>query len=158
MFPATGVQAILLMVVVLRILPDGPESAPWLSPEQRTCLVRTIEEERGGGHTDHGNPFAALLNRRVLMLAGIHVAFPLSADGLSDWLPTVVKSFGVSNLMNGFINIIPWIVSAAALWWVPRHAACTQATGNALTWHVARPSLIAAVALALIVVLAGAAS
>ena len=77
---------------------------------------------------------------------------------MSDWLPTVMKRFGVSNLMNGFINIIPWIVSAAALWCVPRHAACAQATGNALTWHVARPGLIAAVALALIVVLPGAAS
>ncbi|MDP4024056.1 MFS transporter [Methylobacterium sp. NEAU 140] len=157
-FLATGLPAVILAVIVLRILPDGPATAPWLSPEQKTWLTRTIESERAdGGHADHGNPFAALLDKRVLMLAGVYIAFPLSAYGLSYWLPTVVKSFGVSNLANGFINIIPWIITAAALWWVPRHAARTGASGNALTWHVVGPGLIAAVALALSVVLPGAA-
>ncbi len=33
-----------------------------------------------------------------------YVAFPLSAYGLSYWLPTIVQDFGVSNTANGFIN------------------------------------------------------
>jgi cyanate permease len=52
-----------------------------------------------------------------------YVAFPLSAYGLSYWLPTIVQDFGVSNTANGFINIIPWIVVALALWFNPRWAA-----------------------------------
>ena len=40
-----------------------------------------------------------------------YVAFPLSAYGLSYWLPTIVQDFGVSNTANGFINIFPGSLS-----------------------------------------------
>ena len=153
-FVATGLPALVLAVVVLRILPDGPERAPWLPAEGRAWLARELAHEReSGGQVEHANPFAALLDRRVWMLASVYVAFPLAAYGLSYWLPTVVKSFGASNTANGFINIIPWIVTALALWWVPRRAA---RSGDQV-WHVVVPGLVAAAALVLSVVLPGSA-
>lgn len=153
-FVATGLPALALAVVVLRILPDGPERAPWLSREGRDWLARTLAFEReAGGQVEHGNPFAALLDRRVWMLASVYIAFPLAAYGLSYWLPTVVRSFDVSNTLNGLINIIPWVVTAFALWWVPRRAA---RSGDQV-WHVVVPGLVAAAALVLSVVLPGAA-
>ncbi len=80
-FLATGLPALLLAVVVLIVLPDGPAAARWLAPAQRDWLVRTLEAERqDGGLTEHGNPFAALLDRRVQMLACVYIAFP--------WRPT----------------------------------------------------------------------
>ncbi|KNY20097.1 MFS transporter [Methylobacterium sp. ARG-1] len=155
-FLATGAPAILMTAIVLLILPNGPETAPWLSQDQRAWLAQTLRAEReGGGLVDHGNPFAALLDKRVLMLAGVYVSLPLAAYGLGYWLPTVVKGFGVSNLTNGFLNIIPWAATAVALWWVPRHAARTGAQGNALTWHVVGPALVGATGLALSVILPG---
>ena len=155
-FLATGAPAILMTAVVLLILPNGPETAPWLSQDQRAWLAQTLRAEReSGGLVDHGNPFAALLDKRVLMLAGVYVSLPLAAYGLGYWLPTVVKGFGVSNLTNGFLNIIPWAATAVALWWVPRHAARTGAQGNALTWHVVGPALVGATGLALSVILPG---
>jgi hypothetical protein len=42
-------------------------------------------------HTEHANPFRALLDKRVILLALLYVGFPLAAYGLSYWLPTVVK-------------------------------------------------------------------
>jgi MFS family permease len=155
-FLATGAPAIVMTAVVLLILPNGPEAAPWLSQDQRDWLAQTLRAEReGGGLVDHGNPFAALLDKRVLMLAGVYVSLPLAAYGLGYWRPTVVKGFGVSNLTNGFLNIIPWAATAVALWWVPRHAARTGAQGNALTWHVVGPALVGAAGLALSVILPG---
>ena len=155
-FLATGAPAIVMTAIVLLVLPNGPETAPWLSQDQRDWLARTLRAEReGGGLVDHGNPFAALLDKRVLMLAGVYVSLPLAAYGLGYWLPTVVKGFGVSNLTNGFLNIIPWVATAVALWWVPRHAARTNAQGNALTWHVVGPALVGATGLALSVILPG---
>ncbi|MCJ2056607.1 MFS transporter [Methylobacterium sp. J-048] len=155
-FLATGAPAIVMTAIVLLILPNGPETAPWLSQDQRDWLARTLRAEREGGSlVDHGNPFAALLDKRVLMLAGVYVSLPLAAYGLGYWLPTVVKGFGVSNLTNGFLNIIPWVATAVALWWVPRHAARTGAQGNALTWHVVGPALVGATGLALSVILPG---
>ena len=86
---------------------------------------------------DHANPFKALLDRRVLLLALLFVAFPLAAYGLSYWLPTVVKGFGVSNTANGLLNIIPWTLVALALWWNPRHAerSARQESEKAATVH-----------------------
>lgn len=150
-FLATGLPAVLLAAIVFVILPSRPEDAPWLDPEGRRWLSETLAREAGQGHTEHGNPFAALLDRRVLLLATLYVGFPLAAYGLSYWLPTVVKGFGVSNTVNGFVNIIPWIVVALALWWVPRNAART----GEQTWHIVGPALIAALALVASVVVPG---
>jgi nitrate/nitrite transporter NarK len=86
------------------------------------------------------------------MLAGLYIGMPLGAYGLSYWLPTIVKSFGVSNTTNGLINIIPWICVAVALWLVPRHAA----RHGASAWHIAGPVLLGAIALSLSVIVPGA--
>lgn len=151
-FVATGVPAVLLAAVVLVVLPNGPEGAPWLDRAGKDWLAGELARERAGaGMVDHANPFRALLDRRVLLLALLFVAFPLAAYGLSYWLPTVVKGFGVSNTANGFLNIIPWVAVALALWWVPRHAARTGET----TWHIVVPALVGATCLILSVVVPG---
>ncbi len=149
-FIATGVPAVLLAFVVFFILPDRPEKAPWLGADEKRWLADTLAREAATTpHTDHSNPFRVLADTRVVLLALLYVAFPLAAYGLSYWLPTVVKGFGVSNTMNGVINIIPWICVGFALWWVPRHAARTGET----TWHIAGPALVGALGLVLSVVL-----
>jgi MFS family permease len=151
-FVATGIPAVLLAVYVLLVLPARPENATWLDPEGKAWLRAELDLERSAaGVVDHPNPFRALLDRRVLLLALLFVAFPLSAYGLSYWLPTVVKGFGVSNTVNGLLNIIPWVAVAFALWWTPRHAVRT----GEKTWHIVVPALIGAAALILSVVLPG---
>lgn len=150
-FLATGVPAVLMTPYVLWKLPNGPEHAPWLAPEQKAWLAQTLASEHGGADIGHAGAWKAILDPRVLLLAGLYVGMPLGAYGLSYWLPTIVKAFGVSNTFNGLINIIPWILVAAALWWVPRHAARRGFT----VWHVAGPPLVAAVALVLSVIVPG---
>jgi hypothetical protein len=44
-----------------------------------------------------------LLDRRVALIAVFYISLPLGAYGLSYWLPTVVKGFGVTNTVNGFL-------------------------------------------------------
>jgi MFS family permease len=150
-FLATGLPAVLMTPYVLWKLPNGPEKAPWLEPDQKAWLAQTLASEHGGAEISHAGAWKAMLDPRVLLLAGLYIGMPLGAYGLSYWLPTIVKAFGVSNTLNGLINIIPWVLVAAALWFVPRHAARRGFT----VWHVAGPPLIAAVALILSVVVPG---
>jgi len=148
-FIATGIPALLLVPVVLRFLPRGPQDAPWLSQPQKDWLAARLRAE--GGETGHGNPLAALADRRVLMLCGAYVGFPLAAYGLSYWLPTIVRGFGVGNTTNGLLNILPWTCVAFALWWVPRLAA-----GRAeQRWFVAGPALIGALFLVIATLVPG---
>jgi MFS family permease len=148
-FVATGIPPVLLTPYVLWKLPSTPQVAAWLSAPQKAWLARELDD--GQGTQDHGSPWRALLDPRVLLLAVCYLGMPLGAYGLSYWLPTIVKGFGASNIQNGLINVIPWILVGVALWWVPRHAARTGAT----PWHVAGPMLLGAVSLVLSVLVPG---
>ncbi len=154
-FLATGIPALLLVPAVLRWLPRGPEEAPWLSTAEKAWLAATLAAERAAaGIVAHGNPLRALADLRVLMLCGAYLGFPLAAYGLSYWLPTIVRGFGVTNTANGFLNVIPWLLVALALWWVPRHAARFADP----RWHIVAPALIGAAALVASVIVPGAAA
>ena len=143
-FLATGVPAVLMGVVTWFVLADGPETARFLSPAQKAWLRDTIAaEDRAGGKVAHANPLSALTDGRVLLLASTFVGFPLAAYVLSYWLPTVVKGFGVSNTTNGFINVLPWLLTGVALWWLPRHS---ERVGEK-TWHIVLPVALGAACL-----------
>lgn len=151
-FLATGVPAVLMGFAVLFALPDGPDTAPFYNEAQRAWLREALAaDDRRMIKTDHANPLAALADGRVMLLAFTYVGFPLAAYGLSYWLPTIVKGFGVSNTANGFINILPWVCAGFALWWVPRHS---EQTGEK-TLHIVVPVAIGAVCLALSAMVSG---
>ncbi|MCD7108106.1 MFS transporter [Rhizobium sp. DKSPLA3] len=121
-FLATGIPAIIAGVVTLFYLVDRPEKATFLSAEEKAWLRDTLAAENAGMSDQAGNGFKALVNPQVLLMALCYIGFPLAAYGLSYWLPTIVREFGVSNTVNGFINIIPWLLVAISLWAVPAMA------------------------------------
>jgi MFS family permease len=151
-FVATGIPAVLLAPYVLWKLPSRPQDAAWLPAEQKAWLAGVLDKERDEtpAHA-HESPWRAILDPRVLLLALLYVGMPLGAYGLSYWLPTIVKGFGVTNTVNGMINVIPWIFVGFALWAVPRHAH----RHGASMWHIAGPVLIGAAALVLSVIVPG---
>jgi MFS family permease len=151
-FLVTGVPAIVAGIVTLFYLHDLPEEAPFLDPDEKSWLKATLaEEDRAASKTRHSNPFAALLDKRVLFMALWYVSLPLGAYGISYWLPTIVKGFGVSNITNGLINIIPWTLVALALWGTPKLAG---RSGSVAVW-IAGPALFGALCLLLSVYLPG---
>jgi MFS family permease len=142
-FLVTGLPAILLVPVVLRFLPRGPAEARWLSDPQKHWLAATLDAERGVEAIGHGSLLRVLRDPRVLMLCAAYLGFPLAAYGLSYWLPTIVRGFGVSNTANGLLNVIPWTLVGLALWAVPRHAARFRDQ----RWHIVVPALVGAACL-----------
>ncbi len=152
-FVATGVPAVLFAPVAFIFLPKSPADARWLSDEGKAWLSKTLAAEHAAtGAVDHANPFKVMADPRVLLICLMYIGLPLAAYGLSYWLPTIVKSFGVSNTVNGFINVIPWLFVALALWWNPRHSAKT----GEKTWHMVVPCMVGAVCLIASVVAPGA--
>ncbi|MCW4463845.1 MFS transporter [Sphingomonas sp. BT-65] len=149
-FIVTGIPAVALVPAVLRWLPDGPAAARWLPDAGKQWLARELASEQRPDL--HANPLRALRDPRVLALCAAFAGFPLAAYGLSYWLPTIVRGFGVSNGANGLLNVIPWICVAAALWWLPRRAAGKPGQ----RWYIAIPALVAAAALVAATLLPGA--
>jgi len=144
-FLVTGVPAIIAGIITLFYLPDLPSKASFLSDTEKAWLKDRLAAENSGMGQNASDGFRALINPRVLLMALCYVGFPLAAYGLSYWLPTIVKNFGVSNMTNGFLNIIPWLLVAIALYAVP--AAAAKATLK--TPFIVIPALVGAVCLVL---------
>jgi sugar phosphate permease len=144
-FLATGVPAVIAGIVTLFYLDDTPDKAKFLSADEKKWLSDRLARENSGMEEQADNGMKALVNPTVLLMALCYVGFPLAAYGLSYWLPTIVKGFGVSNTVNGFINIIPWMVVAVALWVVPTAADKTENK----TPYIAGPAFVGAICLAL---------
>lgn len=117
-FVVTGAAPIILTFIVWKYLPSSPAEAKFLSPAERTWLTERLAAEKEATVTE-GNPYAALVDWRVLGFALIYMMMSTSLYGVSYWLPTVVKGFGVSSSVNGLLNTIPWAFSACMLAWLP---------------------------------------
>ena len=144
-FLVTGIPAIIAGIITLFYLPDLPSKATFLSDTEKSWLKDRLATENSSMEQNASDGFRALINPRVLLMALCYVGFPLAAYGLSYWLPTIVKNFGVSNTTNGFLNIIPWLLVAVALYVVP--AAADKATSK--TPFIVIPALVGAACLVL---------
>ena len=142
-FLATGIPAVIAGIVTFFYLEDTPEKAKFLSQAEKDWLRDRLASENAGMEEHSEDGFKALINPRVLFMALCYVGFPLAAYGLSYWLPTIVKGFGVSNTTNGFIHIIPWVIVAVALYAVPSAAD----RGKTKTPYIVIPALVGAASL-----------
>jgi sugar phosphate permease len=144
-FLATGIPAVLAGIVTYFYLDDTPDKAKFLTEPEKQWLRDRLAKENAGMDEHADNGFKALINPRVLLMSLCYVGFPLAAYGLSYWLPTIVQGFGVSNTVNGFINIIPWLIVALALWIVPTMADRTENK----TPYIVGPAFVGALCLVL---------
>jgi len=144
-FLATGIPAVIAGFVTLFYLSDRPEQAKFLSLQEKGWLKDRLALENSGMEANAGNGFKALINPRVLLMSACYIGFPLAAYGLSYWLPTIVKGFGVSNTANGFLNIIPWVLVGIALYVIPARADKAPAK----TPYIVIPAAIGAICLVL---------
>lgn len=92
MFLAEGIPTVLLGLIVLRFLPNGPDEAGWLQPEERTWLRGALEQENRI-KSEHGEYTTrqALTNDKVWLLAVIYFGIVTSLYGVSLWLPLIIE-------------------------------------------------------------------
>lgn len=146
LFLLEGLPAIVMALVVLVFLTDKPEAADWMSADQRTWLIRTLEAERAAVPVDRSNAFASFRLGRIWLLAFIYFSLNTTAYGISLWLPKIIRSFsGISTFRLGLVSTIPYILTVIAMVWSARHS---DRTGER-RWHVAIAAFCGAIALAL---------
>ncbi|MCV6904055.1 MAG: MFS transporter [Achromobacter xylosoxidans] len=145
LFVVSGLPAVLLCLPTLRILPESPAHAKWLAAPDRAWIERELAADAVTHRLQpHGNPLKALRDKRVLLLALLFLPFPLAIYGLSMWLPTIIKQFGVSDVTTGFLSAVPYLFAVVGLLVVPRHS---DRKGERY-WHIAIVSAVAAATMA----------
>ncbi|HEY1934948.1 MAG TPA: MFS transporter [Acetobacteraceae bacterium] len=141
-----GIPCIVFGVLMLFMLTETPDEATWLSTEQRDWLTRQLAEEiavRGDGSQEP--PWWKLvIDIRVICYGLAFFGVTAGSYGLSFWLPQIVKAFGVSNLVTGFIVAIPFGFGCAATIVWARHSDRRQER----IYHTALPAFLSAAGLA----------
>ena len=117
-FIATGLPAVLVAVAVFKLLPASYREARFLSEPEKRIVAAALEREKPE-HAEHAQPWKALLDSRVMLFAATYMLMSTSLYGVTYWLPTIVKSFGVSNSTNGVLSMLPWALSVVLLVYLP---------------------------------------
>ena len=137
LFLVEGIPAGLLAFAVLKFLPDGPASAPFLSPAEKEHIAARLAAGDTAGERDL---WTALRDPRVLALGLVGLGNGAALYGSQLWLPQMIKAMGFSNLQTGFVIALPYACAMAAmiLW-----GRSSDEKGER-TWHIAIPLLIGA--------------
>jgi sugar phosphate permease len=121
LFLIEGVPAIVLGVVVMFVLIEGPADATWLAPAERAALVATLAQERrtGGDHS-----LSMVIRRgRTWLLAAIYFTIPVTSYGIGFWLPQMLRNAsGDGEFTIGLLSAIPSAAGAIAMVIVGRNS------------------------------------
>ena len=117
MFLMEGIPAIIMGAVVLIYLTDRPEIARWLSEQERSWLIGTLEQEKHGAVTESSsNPMSVFSNVNIWLLALTYFGLNTCSYGMSLFLPKMIKNiFTGSTFQIGLLTTIPYIVATISM-------------------------------------------
>jgi len=123
LFLIEAAPAVLLAVVTYFYLTDRPADAHWLAPDERAWLSGRLEGERRQREAVHDlSVWQAMLNPRVWALSLVYFGAVACLYGVGFWLPQIIKAFGLSNAMTGWVTAIPYAVGAVFMVWYGRRS------------------------------------
>ena len=142
LFLLEGLPAFLLAFAVLRLLPDSPVEADWLTVGEKDFIAARLRAQQAGTERDL---WAALRDQRVLLLSLAGFAHGAALYGTTLWLPLIVQGMGYSNLATGFLTSLPYLASAGVMvaW-----GRSSDRTGERV-WHLVFAWLLCALGLLL---------
>jgi sugar phosphate permease len=134
LFLLEGLPAVVLGLVVLRVLPERPEDASWLTAGERDALTSCLAAETLARATRAHTIKGALTSPRIWLLAVVYFTMPVASYGIGFWLPQIIKAAsGGSDVRIGLLTAIPYVVGAIGMVIVGRHSDRTDER----RWHIA---------------------
>ena len=118
-FLVTGALPILAAPLILRWLDDRPQSARFLSSEEKVRLEALVAANRQSGSATHPNIWSAMLNLQVLGLSIVYVLILTALYGVIYWSPTVIREFAANGAQTGLLSAAPYALTAALLAIIP---------------------------------------
>ncbi len=142
LFLMEGMPAFLLAFAVLKLLPDGPPNASWLTCAEKRTIAARLAADKPAGRPDC---WSALHDPRIIILGIANFTFSVAAYGIYLWLPQIVRAMGFSNAATGLVVSICFVAAIPALIVVGR----SSSKNGERIWHVALPWLLTASCLAI---------
>jgi ACS family tartrate transporter-like MFS transporter len=122
LFLIEGIPAILLGCSVFFLLAESPDTARWLTPEERSWLMQQVPSAEGTGH-GRSDMLAGLAHPAVWHLAAVYFLLVTGAYSFEFWLPAIVKRIsGGSDFQAALLSAIPYLVATVAMVLVARRS------------------------------------
>lgn len=139
LFVLECLPSLIMGVVVLMKLPNGPHDASWLSEEEKRAIATALELDRTARaemtatrHTVRDT----FRDWRVFALAVVCFCGAVPLYGVNFWMPTIIQEFGIPKgdyLRVGLLSAIPWGCAGVAMVLIGR----SSDRRNERRWHVA---------------------
>jgi D-galactonate transporter len=144
LFLLEGIPSVLVGIAVYFYLDDSIAQAPWLTDAEKRLLIDNIRRDEGT-RGDHSLK-QVFRNGRVWLMASIYFCFIMGLYGISFWLPQLVKTAGVKDVLDvGLLTMIPYALAAVAMVLASR----SSDRSGERRWHTAGAGFIGAVGLVL---------
>ena len=143
MFVLEAVPALVLGICVLLYLDDGIRSAKWLNESEKRLLETHIENE-AKTKVAHPSLRSMFADPRVWLMALIYFCCVMGQYGLTFWMPTLIKTAGITGVLNiGLFTAIPYSAAVITMLLLGR----SSDKRGERRWHLVIPMLLGAVGL-----------
>jgi ACS family tartrate transporter-like MFS transporter len=147
LFLLEGLPSVILGVLILFYLPDGPADARWLSRDERDSLRGLLDREYNEVGAAYRHSLRdGLASARVWTWGVIYFLIVVTIYGVTFFLPQIVKGLGTfSNLKIGLLSALPYLCAAITMVLVGISSDRTSER----RWHLALSAFVGAVGLVL---------
>jgi MFS family permease len=151
LFVVEGLPSVVVGLVVLAVLPDGPAKARWLNADERELISSRLEEDERAkaGLGNLSRVGEIFLDLRVWIFAVAYFGLNAGFYALNFWMPTIIQEFGIATddfLSVGLLSMIPWGTAALAMVLWSRHS---DRTGER-RWHATAAALTVVVGMVML--------
>jgi MFS family permease len=143
LFLMEGIPSVLIGFLVFAILPNGPKTSKFLTPQETDLIVARIEEDNASKKSlaSKHSLVDAFKDGRVWALCFVYFCGAVTFYAVSFWMPTIVQELGIDKkdyLKVGLLTMIPWTGSIIAMVYWGTHS---DRTGER-RWHSATGFLV----------------
>lgn len=146
LFVLEGIPAVILGCLVLWRLPDTPDHAPWLQPQQKSWLKQRLQQDNNGVEMGkHHSWITALKDKTVLLLSLVWFLQAFGSIGITLFMPLIIKSMAEdqSNMVISLLSAFPFVLACLFMYLNGRHSDKTRER----SWHLGLPLIISGLSL-----------
>lgn len=116
LFLMSGLPCVVLGLLVLWKLDHDIEEAKWLSREEKDLLAENLAQDKRAAKPVLGSIWRVLLTREVAIMAFIYYVIKTASYGLNFWMPHLIKSSGVQDMLwVGVLSALPYAVACIGM-------------------------------------------
>ena len=111
-----AIPTVLIGVFVLFVMTDKPAKAKWLTAEEKSWLIGTLEQERRAVESGRKlSIWQGMMNPKILLLSLNYLGIVTASLGLLLFVPQIIKSLGTTNMGTGYATALAYTCGAISM-------------------------------------------